>query len=98
MASTKTDWHPFAGAAALTSVFLVILPCRRRLGTMLAGIVAMVLMVFLTGTIGCSGKSGSAGSTGSGSEDAKPGVYTVVITGTSATGSIHPAALTVVVQ
>ncbi len=92
IASAVPGWRGIASGTVLASVFLLILPRRRRFGTI---IVALVALVLVTGAIGCGGKSSQPIST---AQDAKPGVYTVVVTGTSATGTIHTAALTVVVQ
>jgi hypothetical protein len=91
-------WLGQAGGGLLACVLLLVLPKRHRFGRTLLGVLACVLM--LGSAIGCSGggNPGPSGPTTPTNQSAAAGNYTVLVTGTSATGVVHNTVVTVSVQ
>jgi hypothetical protein len=89
-ASSQVRWGIGGGAAVLACLLFAFLP-RRRYRTSL--VCCLLSLAVVAGATGCGG---SPNSTVVKSTPTK--TYTVLVTGTSSTGVVHNAAITVVVQ
>jgi trimeric autotransporter adhesin len=85
-----------AAAALLAGLFVMLLPKRRRFSGMALSLAVSFLLI--TAAIGCGNNGNGKSPASPATQTAAPGTYTVVITGTSSTGSIHNTAVTVIVQ
>jgi subtilase family serine protease len=88
------DWRTAGGGVVLACMFVWLLPRRRRVGGMLLSLLAVGAL--LTGA-GCSSTVSSSPPVQT-SKNAAAGSYNVVVSGTSAAGTIHNATITVIVQ
>jgi subtilase family serine protease len=91
--SVHYGWRVGGGGVVLAGLLLVFLPRRRRLLPLVCCLLSVAL---IAGTVGCGGASG--GSKGPVITNAKAGTYNVLVTGTSSTGAVHDAVVTVIVQ
>jgi hypothetical protein len=87
-------WYSGSGAA-FACVLLVVVPKRRKLGTLIA---LMVSVAAIVGMTGC----GSSSSTSSGNTNSTPGTYTITVTATGVNSSggqsVQYSTITFVVQ
>jgi len=74
---------------------LCAIPRKRRNGKAFFSLIALVA---LSAGVGCGSSKVPTSSTGNITYNAKPGTYTVLVTGTSAAGTIHNTPITVTVQ
>jgi hypothetical protein len=89
--STHFGWGVGGGGALLAGIFLVFVPRRRRT---LPRICCLLTLTFLAGVLGCSGPQSATPTV----FKANAGTYTVLVTGTSSSGAVHDATVTVIVQ
>ena len=97
----KAPWYAAGSGATLACLFLIVVPKRRRWGTLFA----LLLSVAMISSSGCSSSSSNTGGNGgsggngggTGLSNASPGTYNITITATS--GSlVHSVVLTYIVQ
>jgi len=83
-----------ATGTALALLLLFVLPRRKRFGKVLFALMAFAA---LSAGLGC-GHNGQPAATAPTTQDAARGNYTVIVTGTSASGAVHNLPITVTVQ
>jgi hypothetical protein len=88
-------WGGAAAGPALALLALCAIPRKRRNGKAFFSLVALAA---LSAGLGCGSSSVPTSSPAKLSYNAKPGTYTVLVTGTSAAGTVHNTAITVTVQ
>jgi hypothetical protein len=93
--SVRYGWRIGGGGVVLAGLMLLFLPRRRKL---LPLVCCLLSFAVIAGTVGCGGSSGAASGGGHVTTNAKAGTYTVLVTGTSLTGVVHDATVTVIVQ
>ncbi len=95
-APTSFGWPgKTATGTALAALLLFVLPRRKRLGKVLFSLVAVAA---LSAGIGCGHSSSQPASTAPTSQIAAKGNYTVIVTGSSTSGSVHNVPIIVTVQ
>ncbi len=93
--SSGSGWGAAAAGPALALLVLCVLPRKRRNGKAFFSLVALAA---LSAGLGCGSSKVPISQPGNITYNAKPGTYTVLVTGTSAAGTIHNTAITVTVQ
>jgi hypothetical protein len=89
-----SDWRK-TGGVVLACLLLCAMPKRRRFGRMVLSLLAMSVVL---GAVGCSNNSTQTTPPPVTGTNTPTGTYTVVVQGTSAAGTVHNTAVTVVVQ
>jgi hypothetical protein len=77
--SRKAPWYFAGSGVTIASLFLLVLPGRRRLGGLLMVVLAIAL---IGGATGCGSSQTSPGTTTTSNTNPYVGTYTVTVTGT----------------
>jgi len=88
-ASNHLGWGAGGSGVVLAGLFLLLLPRRRRLPALFCCLLSLGVL---------AGASGCGGHTNVVTPSARPGTYTVLVTGTASNGVVHDAAVTVFVK